>query len=361
MRKIKIRFPLLVLCLLALSCITENPEKVEVLNYNTIRYTGNSEESTSIDPEENKRILPFILEEDKLDLLGGGEVIDLSDSEFKDPAGILENLKNQGFEPTLYVYYINKTKSAHTICVYENDKLIHFSRTASSLIPFQTIGPFPEKVVPEELNSHKNISIWLTIYPEEDFSGDTALYSASCSISHVYHRIAAAGIFNDAKITINSIPLIKRHDDFFMLADRDRMNLKTGDSISVSIDHELFGTVSGVLTVPPSPTDFSVEPDITATNINSSDQYLLRWKEGVSDQYYIQLNRSNRSGELDSYAQTVEGTFHQWDSWDLQEDGKIVPYIRFSIRGCNRIELEDFNEWSEISITSPSALELGNY
>jgi len=362
MRNINNIFPLLVLLpLIALSCVTDNPEKVEVLNYNTIRITGHYEESNNINPEENRRILPYVLDEDKLDLLGGGAVIELSDNHFQDPAGILEKLKSMGFEPTHYVYYNNTTRNADTICIYEYEKLIYFSRTASSLIPLDTIGPFAEKIESEELNSHKNISIWLTIYPEKGLSGDSALYSASCSISNVYQKNAVSGLFNDAEIVVNNIPLRKKHDDFFTLAERDRMTLKTGDSLRISINHELLGTISGKLTVPPSPSDFSVEPDVTTLDINESDQYLLSWLEGESDQYYVQLSRSDRSGELDSYARSVEGTFLQWDSWELQEDGKIVPYIRFSIRGCNRIELEDFNEWSEISITSPTSIELGNY
>jgi hypothetical protein len=135
MKKILIYILISLLTVLS-SCSGKNNE-IKVYDYNTKRVVGDIEEINNLDPAENRKILPYILEEDKLDLLGGGMVINLNrdrelineiEKNFTHFSSILESVRERDFNPTTLVYYSNDTKKTDNICVYEGEKLVYFCR-----------------------------------------------------------------------------------------------------------------------------------------------------------------------------------------------------------------------------------------
>jgi len=136
------KYKLIILLSLTISLITScspKTEEIKVYDYNTKRVVGEMEEYSNIDPVENKRIIPYILKEDKLDLLAGGialnliidrDQINMIEKNFPHMASILESVRERDFHPTLLVYYSNDTKETDTICVYEDNRMIYYCRFA---------------------------------------------------------------------------------------------------------------------------------------------------------------------------------------------------------------------------------------
>lgn len=334
-------------------------DKVEVRNYNTIRIAGNMEESNNIDPEHNKLILPYVVEEDKMDLLAGGMVMDLTVEPFEDPMRIIDELTTRGFSPTLYVYYSNDTKETDNVCIYENEDLIYYSRAAYNYSPIQTItlpgsDESSKTVLSEETETNLNIDI----FPDKEIDSRKAEYRVYCSFNN-FQNPENEKAFSNAIIKINGVDLVMNDWGSFSL--KENLVLSVGDTVNVYVSHPQTGIIEEALVVPASMSELSVEPEMAIGVANEIDRYLLQWENQDCDGYDIRVFRADEKGELDSYGMSVNGTFHMWDPWELQEKGEIVPFLNFRVRALNKIDLEDIGQWSSITISSPSGASYGNY
>lgn len=337
----------------------QNEGKVEVRNYNTIRITEDGEEEVLMDPEENKRILPYILEEDKLDLLGGGNFLHLQNLTVSGgPLIEIEILREAGYNPTLYVYYLNETKEANTVCIYENDNLIYYSRAAQYDSPFQVLN---SKTL-EEMKSReidlKEYSFHLWINPEKVIDEDTAQYFASAGFSNV-QSMERGNEFADAKIMVNGIQL--NHSSYNNFFTNKNLELSVGDVVNVSIKQDLIGSLEYELTVPSVIDEMTITPPLEKGVPNTTDKYLMQWDSQECNSYAIRVHRYLESGKIDSYGETVTETFHQWRDWELKEEGEIVPYLEFELKTANKVHLPMFDDWSNIEVTAPSGVIIGNW
>ncbi|MBN2658614.1 MAG: hypothetical protein JXR86_16275 [Spirochaetales bacterium] len=360
MKKINIKITslLLIAAVPFLSFASGRADEIEVQNYNTVRIAGNTTESNNIDPEENKRILPYILKEDLLDLLAGGIVVTLPD-ENNESSEVLSNLRSRDFNPTVYVYYSNDTKQADTECYYQGEELIYYSRSAYSASPFQKIGMTAEEKTITTEYSQEDIAIHFSVYPLKEINRDTAEYGAFCSFFHLDDD-SMSDLFNDAKVTLNGMSLKNREHGFFRLNGSNPV-FKTGEIISIEIEHELFGEIRKEMSVPAPMDSFSVEPELKGGIPNQTDNYRLNWEQQDCTAYDLIVYRADEKGDLDSYGKTVEDLQYQWDPWELNEKGKPVPYLRFAVNPSNMFKPEGFSEWSEISVLSPSPSYYGNF
>lgn len=85
----------------------------------------------------------------------------------------------------------------------------------------------------------------------------------------------------------------------------------------------MLGELTGELTVPPVIDNLSVEPPLVMGEPNRNKTYLLTWDNPHSAASEIRAYRADeRKKELDSYGQSIFESFHQWDPWELQEDGR---------------------------------------
>lgn len=338
----------------------DEENNVEVRNFNTVRITENLEESNNIDPEHNKKILPYILEEDRFDLLAGGVVIDLREqNDFRDWQGAIDNILSRGFSPTLYVYYSNDTKGTDNICIYENADLIYFSRAAYNYDPIRTIElPGVDMAAQEESKLKEDTNISIDIHSEKSIDNNTAEYGAYCSFFSLEESLNKE-FAHDAEISINGIKMVRNDWDVFVL--KKPLRLSAGDQVHIVFKHKDLGEIDETLTVPGSMDEMTVEPPMTEGIRNISDKYLISWKDQDSTGYSICAYRADENEELSSFGMYLEENFHMWETWELREKGEKVPYIEFSVKASNRVKLDDFGEWSYIEVTSPSGARHGNY
>lgn len=137
-------YPLIAFYIIMLSsCLSLSREdNIEIQNFNTVRIFNNMEETNHVDPESNRIILPYILDQDRFDLLSGGIVYDLREliPDYFGMDRIVEDLTDRGFAPTVLVYYSNDTKNTDNFCVYQGRDLIYFSRYAYNYIPITSLA-----------------------------------------------------------------------------------------------------------------------------------------------------------------------------------------------------------------------------
>lgn len=358
MKITKYLFTLAAILILFLSCATEPESFVRVENYNTLRITEKGEESNNISPESNKKILPYVLEEDKLDLLAGGTVMELENLTIDGgPLSIVEEVRDRGFSPTLFVYYSNDTKEADTVCIYQEEDLIYYSRYAYTYSPLQTIVLEGQEANEDKELDLKNCSFSIDIIPNKILSDESAEYFARADFFH-HDSFRRGDEFNDAEILVNGKKMKLENDGIF--GSKKDFVLSVGDRISVSFKHPLVGDLNYELTVPPIMKEVSVEPTMTMGIPNETDNYLLRWEPQDCDQYNVRAYKANEEERLDSFGRSVTSTFHQWDPWELQDEGEPVPYIEFVVKTSNAIKLDMFNDWSYIEVSAPTGARYGN-
>ncbi|MBB6480434.1 hypothetical protein [Spirochaeta isovalerica] len=323
-----------------LSFASGRSEEIKVQNYNTIRIVGDSEEQNNIDPEHNRKILPYVLKEDLLDLLAGGIVINLPDENF-DSSPVLKNLILRDFAPTTYVYYSNDTKKADTECYYQGEDLIYYSRTAYNYCPFQKVGMTEEAKEIKKDYRQEDITLNFSVYPVKTIDRNTAEYGAFCSFFYLEND-DRDNIFKDAVVYLNDTKLKSVNSGFFKI-DKKLPVFRTGETISFSIEHELIGKISGELTVPAPLDSFTLEPALQTGVPSDTDDYLLSWEKQNCDGYDLTVYRAMEEEQIDSYGLSTDSLFHKWDPWELQENGDLVPFLRFSVSTSNIIRPEGFN------------------
>ncbi len=212
----------------------------------------------------------------------------------------------------------------------------------------------------------KNVYAFISIYPDNNWTEENSIYSASATIVKVRDdgSVESESEYNNSTITINNVLLTKTSQDGYFTYFGDSMKIKSSDSVSVDISSNKFTHFSKEVIVPPNADNLQVTQGNIEDFIRVGIQSLsLTWDAVKCDVYKVLLEvRSTAEQFLGRARYVAYSNSYSFDnSWKSQiKDSYKATYAIIYITPTNEIAMDGFFGSSCIEVESPKSEKISN-
>lgn len=172
------------------------------------------------------------------------------------------------------------------------------------------------------------------------------------------------GDFSGVVINVNGAEYSDTLDSTNNFSTGSIVDLAEGDTMTVTLTHPSFGTVSYSQEVPPALSGETISPDFPARGVaNTESSYTVSWPQiaGVDDYYAVTLAYSDDQGDNRerSFSENFTPSTYTFDVTD--SGNNPYPYLQLYIQSRSYSDISDFSSESFFTIAGPDMPLYINY